>query len=105
MSAGKHDSLFTRPGNGAVARRRSPPGRNGTTINTNKNTSRRIAATLGAISVAFAGSVAVLGAGTASAADCQPTTDTYTTENTDNENTDNTDSEGASESYQVENSC
>ncbi|WP_327115293.1 hypothetical protein OHB12_01075 [Nocardia sp. NBC_01730] len=77
-------------------------------MNTNKNTSRRIAAALGAISVAVAGSIVVLGAGTASAQDCAPSTDSYTTENTDHENTgnENTDSENTnSESYEVENTC
>jgi hypothetical protein len=106
---GEHDSLFTRPGNGAVVRRRSPPGRKGTTMNTNRNTSRRIAAALGAILVVFAGSAVVLGAGSASAQDCAPSTDTY---NTDGYAPDGTTGDvpddpatPADESYSVENTC
>lgn len=75
-------------------------------MKTNKNTSKRIAAALGAISVAVAGSIVFLGAGTASAQDCAPTTDSYNTESTDTENSGTEGSESTdSESYEVENTC
>ncbi|MFQ6398708.1 hypothetical protein ACLMAJ_35380 [Nocardia sp. KC 131] len=76
-------------------------------MNTNKNTSRRIAAALGAISVAFAGSVVILGAGTAAAQDCAPSTDSYNTDPNAPDGTTVPDDPAtpADESHQVENSC